>query len=106
MAKFAGKPGFLLIIALLAMPARAEEATVLSYPVSFFAGAQLATAYDMVGRLPGFIYNSGNNNNRGYSGSAGNVLVDGRRPTTKTDGLTTILQRIPVNEVDHIDVIR
>jgi hypothetical protein len=86
-------------------PVWGEEPGVLTYPASFFASAQLATAYDLVGRLPGFVYNSGNNN-RGYSGTAGNVLVDGHRPTAKTDDLTTILQRIPVNEVDHIDVIR
>ena len=106
MAKFGGKQRFLLIFALLAVrPAWGEEAALLSYPSSFFAGAQLMTAYDMVGRLPGFIYNSGNNN-RGYSGTAGNVLVDGHRPTAKTDDLNAILQRIPVSEVDHIDVIR
>jgi len=105
MAKTAGKLGFLLIMALFMAGASAEEAAILSYPASFFAGAQLATAYDMVGRLPGFIYNSGNNN-RGYSGTAGNVLVDGHRPTAKTDDLNAILQRIPVSQVDHIDVIR
>jgi hypothetical protein len=91
---------------LLALPARGQQAGLLSYPASYFAGAQLTTAYDMVGRLPGFIYNSGNSNNRGYSASAGNVLVDGARPTAKTDDLTTLLQRIPVSDVDHIDVIR
>ena len=106
MAKIAAKPRFLLIAALLiALPAHAEDAAVLSYPTTFFDGAQLGTAYDMVGRLPGFIFNSGNSN-RGYSGTAGNVLVDGQRPTAKTDDLTTILQRIPVSDVDHIDVIR
>ena len=107
MAKTAGKLSFLLIMALLAAscPVWGEETTLLTYPASFFAGAQLTTAYDMVGRLPGFVYNSGNNN-RGYGGTAGNVLVDGHRPTAKTDDLTTILQRIPAGEVDHIDVIR
>jgi hypothetical protein len=107
MAKTAAKLSFLLMAALLtaSTPVLSEETTLLTYPASFFAGAQLATAYDMVGRLPGFVYISGNNN-RGYSGTAGNVLVDGHRPTAKTDDLTTILQRIPVNQVDHIDVIR
>jgi hypothetical protein len=107
MAKTAGKLCFLLMVTLLAASGSVwgEEPGVLTYPASFFASAQLATAYDLVGRLPGFVYNSGNNN-RGYSGTAGNVLVDGHRPTAKTDDLTTILQRIPVNEVDHIDVIR
>jgi hypothetical protein len=107
MPKSSGKPRILLIMALLlAAPARAQQAAILSYPASYFDGAQLATAYDMVQRLPGFIYDSGNSNNRGYSGSGGNVLVDGSRPTSKTDDLQTVLQRIPAGKVDHIDVVR
>jgi hypothetical protein len=96
-----------LLIAWLAVtPVFAQtEPAVLSYPRAFFDGAQLATAYDMISRLPGFIYDSGNNA-RGYSGTAGNVLIDGARPTAKTDDLNTILRRIPVARVDHIDVIR
>ena len=106
MPKIAGKPGFLLIMGvLLAFPARAQDA-VLSYPLSYFQGAQLVTAYDMVGRLPGFLYDGGNSNTRGFNGSGGNVLIDSARPTAKTDDLTTILQRIPAAKVDHIDVIR
>ena len=76
----------------MASPGQAADGT-LSYPASFFAGAQLTTAYDLVGRLPGFVYDSGRNA-RGFSGTAGNVLIDGMRPTAKTDDLTTILQRI------------
>jgi hypothetical protein len=107
--KMAGNAGdfrYVLMLWLLAAagPALAQDA-ILTYPQSFFAGAQLATAYDMVGRLPGFVFNDGNGA-RGYSGTAGNVLVDGGRPTAKTDDLQTILQRIPVSRVDHVEVIR
>lgn len=109
MAKSATKLRFVLMIALLTLccgPVLAQtEPAILSYPESFFAGAQLATAFDMVGRLPGFIFDGGNGA-RGYSGTAGNVLVDGVRPTAKTDNLQTILQRIAAARVDHIDVIR
>ena len=107
MPKMTEKSGFLLIMALLlTTPAFAQQAAILSYPASYFEGAQLATAYDMVNRLPGFIYDNGNSNTRGYSGSGGNVLIDGARPTAKTDDLQTVLQRIPAAKVDHIDVIR
>jgi hypothetical protein len=54
---------------------------------------------------PAFAFDSGSSA-RGYSGTAGNVLVDGMRPTGKTDNLTNILQRITVTAVERIDVIR
>jgi len=43
---------------------------------------------------------------RGFAGAAGNVLIDGDRPTAKQDDLGSILQRIPATQIDHIDVIR
>ena len=63
------------------------------------------TAYDMIGRLPGFTFDDGNTA-RGFAGTAGNVLIDGQRPTSKSDDLQSILQRIPASDVDHIEVIR
>src|SRR6185312_1465346 len=37
---------------------------------------------------------------------AGNVLIDGKRPSSKSDSIDQILQRIPVGQVERIDVIR
>jgi outer membrane receptor protein involved in Fe transport len=63
------------------------------------------TAYDMVGRLPGFTFtNTGSA--RGFAGNAGNVLIDGQRPTSKSDDLASILSRIPASDVERIDLIR
>ena len=59
----------------------------------------------MVQRLPGFNFDDGNSA-RGFAGTAGNVLIDGHRPTSKTDDLQSILNRIPASDVDHIEVIR
>ena len=59
----------------------------------------------MVGRLPGFSFDRGDSV-RGFEGAAGNVLVDGQRPSSKSDGLESILQRIPSGKVERIDVIR
>jgi hypothetical protein len=96
----------LLIATLLALrPASGEEPAVLTYPASYFAGAQLNTAYDMVTRLPGFVFNNGNTA-RGFAGTAGNVLIDGERPSSKTDDLQSLLKRVSANRVDHIDLIR
>ncbi len=59
----------------------------------------------MVDRLPGFTMDTGTSA-RGFAGTAGNVLVDGARPTAKTDDLSAILDRIPAAAIDHIEVIR
>jgi len=79
--------------------------SVTSYPASFFADAHPANANDMVARVPGFSLDLGLNA-RGFAGTAGNVLVDGVRPTAKSDDLKTILSRIPAADVERIDLIR
>ncbi|HEX4634721.1 MAG TPA: TonB-dependent receptor [Rhizomicrobium sp.] len=90
---------------LCAAPAWADaEQGISVYPASFFADARPATAYDMVSRLPGFLFDNGLSA-RGFAGTAGNVLVNGARPTAKTDDLQTILTRIPAENVQRIDVI-
>src|SRR6185369_3275159 len=90
--------------AVAAAPAAASQG-VISYPASFFAGQQVANAYEMLGRVPGFSLDTGDSV-RGFEGAAGNVLVDGQRPTSKTDGLDQILLRIPAAQIERIDVIR
>ena len=84
-------------------PAAAQG--VISYPSSFFAGQQVANAAEMLGRVPGFSLDTGDNV-RGFEGAAGNVLVDGQRPTSKSDNLEEILRRIPAGQIDRIDIIR
>lgn len=76
------------------------------YPASFFSEARPATAYDMVARLPGFTLEQSQSTVRGFAGTAGNVLVDGARPTAKNDDLNAILARIPAASVERIEVIR
>jgi hypothetical protein len=87
-------------------PAPASAQAVTSYPASFFAAAQPNTAADMIDRLPGFVFDDGDSSVRGFAGAAGNVLIDGQRPTTKSDDLNAILRRIPASQVERIDVIR
>lgn len=78
---------------------------VIPYPAGFFASASPATAMDMINRLPGFSFDSGSSV-RGFGGAAGNVLIDGERPTSKTDDLESVLKRIPAGQVERIDLIR
>jgi len=99
------KKSAILWVFLCATPAWAGPYQGIStYPASFFTDSRPATAYDMVSRLPGFSLDTGTSA-RGFAGTAGNVLVDGARPTAKTDDLSSILTRIPAASVDHIDVI-
>ena len=84
----------------------ANEGAVLVYPASYFTGMELNTAYDMVTRLPGFVFIDTDTTKRGFAASAGNVLVDGVRPASKTDILSAVLDRIALSRVDRIEVIR
>lgn len=83
----------------------ASATGVTPYPAAFFAAAQPNTARDMVDRLPGFLFDDGDTV-RGFAGAAGNVLIDGVRPTSKSDDLDSILRRIPASQVERIDLIR
>lgn len=83
----------------------AASPSVISYPAAFFAPMGLNTAYDMVLRLPGFSFDDGSSV-RGFAGAAGNVLVDGQRPASKTDDLIGLLQRLPAGQVERIDLVR
>jgi outer membrane receptor protein involved in Fe transport len=83
----------------------AAQQGVVSYGRDFFAAYRPDTAYDMVQRLPGFSLDVGSGV-RGYEGAAGNVLIDGRRPATKADGVDELLRRMPAGAVERIDLIR
>ena len=78
---------------------------VVAYPAAFFADARPATAYDMIQRLPGFTFDAGAQV-RGFAGAAGNVLIDGERPTSKQDDLQQVLKRLSASQVERIDIIR
>lgn len=85
--------------------AAAPPQGVISYPPAFFAGQQVANAAEMLARVPGFSLDAGDTV-RGFEGAAGNVVIDGRRPASKTDNLEEILRRIPTGQVERIDLIR
>ena len=79
---------------------------VLVFAPEFFAGSSPNTALDMIARLPGFQFDQGNNGTRGFAGAAGNVLIDGDRPSSKSDGLEGVLRRISADSVERIELIR
>lgn len=89
----------------VATDAATAQQGVISYTPADFAAARPNTALEMINRLPGFSFDGGDNV-RGFAGAAGNVLIDGSRPTSKTDGLGDTLARIPIDQVERIDIIR
>lgn len=96
-----------LLLATFPAQGQTESATgVTRYEADFFARVQPATAYDMIRLLPGFRLIEGDAAIRGYSGSGGNVLLDGQRPSSKEELLEDILKRIPASQVARIELLR
>src|SRR5690348_2407829 len=72
--------------------APAPQAEVQVFEPGFFARYSPANALDMVQQVPGFSLQEGDVV-RGFGGSAGNILINGERPSTKTS-LSGLLTRI------------
>lgn len=75
------------------------------YPSDFYKSFQPQTALDMLERTPGFILSEGTSL-RGFGNGAGNVLIDGQRPTVKGGGITEVLRRIAASRVDRVILLR
>src|SRR5690349_16774831 len=82
-----------------ATPTQGSRTTV--YDSGFFAQYAPRSALDIVQRIPGFTLDLGNNQAatgvdvRGFAGTAGNVVINGARPSSKSETLETLLARIP-----------
>ena len=104
------EPSACLLIPLAFMlasgPAFAQQAgqspAAQSYAADFFAPFNPVTAEDMIRRLPGFSLDGGDDR-RGFAGAAGNVLINGERPSSKT-ALAEQLSRISARDVLRIDI--
>lgn len=77
-----------------------------NYQAAFFDQYAPQNALDMINRLPGFSFDEGAEDIRGFGGAGGNVLINGARPTAKSGGLTEVLKRIPAAQVDRIEILR
>lgn len=114
MAALPTRKSIILVAAATALApsaASAQETTTTAQPaegkrqfrLDFFAAYAPVTAQDMVQRIPGFSIEEGEGL-RGFGENAGNVLIDGDRPSSKSDDIFTILSRIPASEVDYIEL--
>lgn len=77
---------------------------VTRYDAAYFAPFSPSSALDMVRRVPGFAIEQGDGSVRGFSQAAGNVVVNGARPSSKSEELDDMLARIPANRVVRIEV--
>ena len=82
-----------------------DTAQAVEYPASFFERYQPNTALEMINQVPGFQLDDGDSD-RGFASSAGNVLINDRRPSTKQDVPSAILARIPSSQVERIELLR
>jgi hypothetical protein len=85
--------------------APATQATrTTAYEAAFFAQYAPRTALDIARRVPGFALDLGDQDTRGFAGAAGNVVINGARPSSKAETLETTLARIPASRVVRVEV--
>ena len=94
-----------------AMAAQAQETPATStgrvvYDAGFYGAFAPRTALDMINQTPGFVLNKGDDQQRGFAGAVGNVLIDGERLSAKSQSLTDVLERVPAAEVQRIEILR
>jgi hypothetical protein len=73
-----------------------------AFAADFFTAFNPVSAEDMVRRVPGFSLSNGEDR-RGFAGAAGNVLINGERPSSKTP-ISEQLARIAARDVLRIDL--
>jgi hypothetical protein len=93
-----------------AVQAPGPTSRISTYDAAFFAQYAPRTALDVVQRVPGFTLDLGNSQGangqdvRGFAGTAGNVVINGARPSTKAETIDTTLSRIPAQRVIRVEL--
>ncbi|MCH2486569.1 MAG: TonB-dependent receptor plug domain-containing protein, partial [Erythrobacter sp.] len=75
------------------------------YEPAYFAQFAPRNALDMVTRIPGFVITGSNGSARGLGQASENVLINGERLASKSDGVRDQLQRIPASDVVRIEIV-
>lgn len=98
--------GLVLFIALSATADESPPEAVVFYEATFFEQYAPRNAFDMVQRVPSFSLRKVDEERRGFSGAAGNVLIDGKQASAKSQSLEDILKRIPAAQVVRLEILR
>ena len=75
-----------------------------TYSPADFAQFAPKTALDMLNRVPGFAIRE-EDDDRGLGEASGNVVVNGQRLSSKSNDVITELSRIPVGNVERIEIV-
>ena len=86
-----------------ASPVWANEPVV--YERAYFEEFAPQNAANMVDRIPGFTIRGQEGGERGFGQASLNILINGRRPSSKSLGANAILERISVERVVRIEVV-
>ncbi|MAW90508.1 MAG: hypothetical protein CL575_02055 [Altererythrobacter sp.] len=86
------------------VPAEASQ-TTRTFEPAFFTEYAPRNALDMVSRIPGFSISGGNQGQRGLGQADQNVLVNGKRFSSKSDSVQDQLRRIPAADVLRIELV-
>jgi hypothetical protein len=94
------------MLAMAAAPGWAQDGAAVrqSYDAAFFRQFAPSTALQIIERVPGFSFDRGDSEVRGFGQAAGNVVINGQRPSSKADSLETVLARIPASRVLRVEV--
>src|SRR4051812_45395078 len=94
-----------------ASAAPSQTARTTTYDAAYFAQFAPRTALDIAQHVPGFTLDLGSTQSatgsvdvRGFAGTAGNVVFNGARPSTKAETLDVTLARIPAQQVLRVEV--
>lgn len=75
-----------------------------TYSAEFFAPSAPQTALDIARLVPGFNLDLGDVEVRGFAQAAGNVVINGQRPSSKSESLTSVLRNIPAGQVVRVEI--
>ena len=97
----------------LAAPVQAQDAATLVEGVSNatiytpqdFARFAPRNALDMLEQVPGFTIRGDDDEQRGLGQATTNVLINGERVASKSDGIYAHLQRIGTDQVERIEIV-
>lgn len=104
-----GYRSLLLCATLVALPwpavgqPRAAQARVV-YDAVFFQTFSPSDALQIIKRVPGFKLDEADSEVRGFRQAAGNVVINGQRPSLKSETLAQVLARIPASRVLRVEV--